>query len=301
MKKILFIFIITLLYQDIFAQQSTFAPEGAEWYYNYEFYTAGGNTAMWRSYVKLTHVGMQEINEINCYVLEEYYHRTNDYQINDEVTLRYIFIDDEQIYEVEEGIKYLLYDFSKQVGEYWILPKYNDTVFVIGNEEILLTNGENCTALHVSSSARETWRFPSVISNRFGGGLENGYFFPTPALLGANFIDGLNCYMENGEIVHKYSTNDCNREVLGVFDDPEKSSIQISNPITDELILIFNVPADQIKSVTIFNRLARKVYGTKTVNGQVLRVPFANYASGVYAISVEYHDRKKEAYKIVKQ
>ena len=129
--------------------QTEFAPVGAEWYYEREIY----NYDEWKydrvAYDRFRSVDTITINGFLCKEIELFQNLDCDGNVNPYYETRYISQDGDRIYEVIDGERYLLYDFSKKIGEYWLLTHYNDydaedaadTVFVKNITEITLEDG----------------------------------------------------------------------------------------------------------------------------------------------------------------
>ena len=111
------------------AQSHEFAPVGAEWYYT-RFYRIG-QAPHGITNDRFQSLRTVEINGWECKEIELYQHLDCHGVVNPYTEIRYITQEDDQVYEVENGQRYLLYDFSKEVGESWYAPKYDDTITVL--------------------------------------------------------------------------------------------------------------------------------------------------------------------------
>lgn len=204
MKKFTLI-ILMLLATFSVKGQVEFAPVGAEWYYerlimNYETWKYEDVT-----YDRFRSLGVVEINGWQCKEIELFQNVDCDGNVNPYYETRYINQEGEQIYEVVDGERYLLYDFSKEVGEYWIIehrPPFElpvlpetDTVFVDEIKEIVLADGST-RRMFVTSVNEDTFlRITNIIE---GIGLEMS-LFPFYVLPGppACVNTGIRCYSEN--------------------------------------------------------------------------------------------------------
>ena len=122
------------------AQQPVeFAPVGAEWYYtrNYRIGPAPNGIA----YDRFRSVRTVEINGWECKEIELYQHLDCEGVPNDHFEYRYITQEGEQVFEVEEGERLLLYDFSKEPGGSWYAPKYQTMVTVHNISYVTLNDG----------------------------------------------------------------------------------------------------------------------------------------------------------------
>ena len=112
------------------AQQPVeFAPVGAEWYYERLYHEGWNLTGI--TYDRFRSLEKVEINGWECKKIEFYQHLDCEGVPNDHYEYRYITQEGEQVFEVENGERFLLYDFSKGPGESWYTPKYGATVGVI--------------------------------------------------------------------------------------------------------------------------------------------------------------------------
>ena len=111
------------------AQQAVeFAPVGAEWYYE-RLYREGWNLNG-ITYDRFRSLRTVEINGWECREIELYQHLDCYGVPNPNYEIRYVTQEGDRVYEVEDGQRFLLYDFGKGPGESWYAPKYQTTVTV---------------------------------------------------------------------------------------------------------------------------------------------------------------------------
>ena len=204
MKKFTLI-VLMLLATFSVKGQVEFAPVGAEWYYerlimNYETWKYEDVT-----YDRFRSLDIVEINGWQCKEIELFQNVDCHGYVNPYYETRYINQEGEQIYEVVDGERYLLYDFSKEVGEYWVIehrPPFElpelpetDTVFVDEIKEIVLADGSK-RRMFVTSVNVETCLYLTNIIE--GIGLDKS-LFPFYELLGPPSCTntGIRCYSED--------------------------------------------------------------------------------------------------------
>lgn len=157
------------------------APVGATWYFTAENLPCSSLYIPIISYIKLESEKDTVINGWNCHKISQ---SSPDRNFK---TYFYMYSDSNKVYEVECNQKYLLYDFNKKKGEYWIIPKYcNDTLFVDSTGIITLLNGQirnvqyvhlinnswgwNFTGRIIENIGFEFSLFPRILFDAIGGG-----------------------------------------------------------------------------------------------------------------------------------
>ena len=121
------------------AQTHEFAPVGAEWYYE-RLYLEGW-TYSGVAYDRFRSLRTVEITGWECKEIELFQNLDCKGEVNPYTEIRYITQEGDQVFEVEDGQRFLLYDFGKGVGEWWYAPKYDDTITVVDVSYITLNDG----------------------------------------------------------------------------------------------------------------------------------------------------------------
>ena len=202
--------LLLLVFAGSLKAQTEFAPVGAEWYYEREIY----NYDEWKydrvAYDRFRSVDTITINGFLCKEIELFQNLDCDGNVNPYYETRYISQDGDRIYEVIDGERYLLYDFSKKIGEYWLLTHYNDydaenvadTVFVKNITEITLEDGS--TRKMFETSAYNTGSAVYCTNIIEGIGLDKS-LFPFYQLVGPPPCrnTGIRCYSEDGDYLIK--------------------------------------------------------------------------------------------------
>ena len=293
MKKLLFMLILAFIFgSGLHAQQPlNFAPVGAEWYYNK---IADYPPIFLHSFTKFQCIGTTTIDGKECHIIEKYFRYDCGGHIVDSSSIYYLYIDSLQVYEVENQNIYLLYDFSKNVGEYWIMSKYNDTIFVKNIEDFVLTNGDTCKIFTVENVLHNYYY--SEITNRFGG-IEGLYpiLYMTDCEWG-----GIRCYMEDSIIVYKNWNNNCDYSSTSGFSELIISDIKIPNPVSDNITILTSNNKISIKSIEIYTMTGQFVLSLPHPSGDKITIPFSDYHNGMYIMKLLLQDQSCKTYKIIK-
>jgi hypothetical protein len=295
--------LIALLLLLVFAgglkAQTEFAPVGAEWYYEREIY----NYDEWKydrvAYDRFRSVDTITINGFLCKEIELFQNLDCDGNVNPYYETRYISQDGDRIYEIIDGERYLLYDFSKKIGEYWLLTHYNDydaenvadTVFVKNITEITLEDGS--TRKMFETSAYNTGSAVYCTNIIEGIGLDKS-LFPFYQLVGPPPCrnTGIRCYSEDGDYLIK-SDVECDYEGFPTdasINESEKEKIMVVHPTLFSNNETISISSDsEIKDVKMMDMLGRKIdislYQTDEFSYQISLKERCN--SGVYLIIVE--------------
>jgi len=300
MKKILLMLVLIFMFgSGLHAQQPlNFAPVGAEWYYN-RIMTGPSLSADF--FKRFQCVGTTEIGGKECRVIEQYYKYDCAGNEIDSVLYRYLYVDSLQVYEVENNNFYLLYDFSKTVGEYWVIPQhwvyppYNDTVFVDSIKPFVLTNGDTCQAFWVYNTLMPCFDY-GTITTRFGG---TDGLFPTLHLSGCGDGD-LRCYLEDSILVYKDYYRECDYSYITGISESAESDIKIPNPVSDHITILTSNNQISIKSIEIYTMTGQFVLSLPHPSGDNITIPFSQYNNGVYIMKLLLQDQSCKTYKIIK-
>ena len=275
------------------AQTHEFAPVGAEWYYT-RYYRIG-HSPDGITYDRFRSLRTVEINGWECKEIELFQNLDCDGVVNPYTETRYITQEGNQVYEVENGQRYLLYDFGKEVGEWWYAPKYEDTITVINISYITLNDG-SVRKLMETQPSNWDWYFYNIIE---GVGMDYT-LFPYYYEDGAPCVQGpLRCYSENGFPIISWGDTECDYEILGVNDVKEEMSVQMNTLVETVLHIDFVETASLLKQVRITNVSGRIIYNQKTIN-KSLDISFSNKPAGVYLVHIVM-DSKVFNDKIVKR
>ena len=257
------------------AQTHEFAPIGAEWYYQ-RLYHEGWNL-IGVTYDRFRSLRTVEINGWECKEIEMFQNLDCDGLVNPHTEYRYIYQEGDQVYEVENGQRYLMYDLSKGPGEYWVAEQYRDTVYVVSVDYLELNDG----------SYRRIWRTRPenqsylYIHNIIEGiGMDRSVFpfydldGPPPCM-----HDEIRCYSEDGVPLIVSEEEECDYEILSIEEGSMENSFIIHPNPTSEMVHIEGV---DVAEVQIFNMLGQKV---KTVTDSN-EIDMDGLVEGVYLLKV---------------
>lgn len=278
----LWLFLLTIIGK---AQAFEFAPVGAEWYYT-RYYRVGYNlTGI--ACDKFTSLRSVEINGVECKEIELYRHLNQYGTVEPYTEVRYIHQEGDRIYEVEDGEMYLLYDFSKEPGEYWVVPKYNDTIRVGSVSYMTLDDGTTRKVMETGPAVNYDLHFYYVIE---GIGMDVS-LFPFYYLDGNPWLEGpLRCYFEDGAQLISSET-ECDYEVLTV-DELDVNGITVINTVVEDILHVeFSEAMSGMKKIQILDITGRTVYSSDIADKQ-MKIYFNDNPSGVYLFHVKTDSRE---------
>ena len=265
-----------------------FVPIGAEWYY--DNFLEQTNTIFYRQYTCLKDT---TINAISLRMIERY---RRDGINTDSIIQQCIHVSDNKVYEFENDTLYLLYDFNKTIGEYWIMPKYNDTIFIKDKYKSVLLNGDSCTYFVVRNS-NNYWKH-YLITDRFGDlyGL-----FPAPKTVGYSY-DEIRCYYENNELLFSQGEYPCDYSNVSLNDILDnRNQLLYSNPVFDNLNLEFSIDdVNENSYIEIYNACGQKILNMMIHSQKMISIPFSSYTKGVYFMKVKTKNNVIETCKLIK-
>lgn len=280
--------------------QIEFAPVGAEWHYerqymNYETWAYEGIT-----YDRFRSLNVVEINGWQCKEIELFQNIDCNGNVNPYYETRYINQDGDKIYEVIDGERYLLYDFSKQVGEYWIITHYNqfsetDTVYVKEINEITLDDGTTRRMFVTSSDG--IGESPVYCTNIIEGIGPDRSLFPFYELVGPPPCrnEEIRCYYENDNYLIK-SDIDCDYEITyETIEEKESKNITIIPTVFSNNDVISIESDSEIKDIKMIDMIGRNVNVIMNqTNEMSCQISInQNCNSGIYLIVVK---TEKESY-----
>ena len=262
------------------AQTHEFAPVGAEWYYT-RYYREGFDlTGI--TYDRYRSLRTVEINGWECREIEMFQNLDCDGLVNPHTEYRYIYQEGDQVYEVENEERYLLYDFGKEVGEWWYAPKYEDTIRIVNVSYITMNDGTVRRYMETLPSNLD-WYFFYIID---GIGMEESLFPFDRALMGAPCGKGpLRCYSENGIPLIEWGETECDYEVLGVYDEKEEPSVQMSTLVDDLLHISFANTQSGVKQIRIVDMTGRMVFSQETED-KTMDIDLSEKRSGIYLVLI---------------
>lgn len=276
------------------AQTHEFAPVGAEWYYT-RYYREGFDlTGI--TYDRYRSLRTVEINGWECREIEMFQNLDCDGLVNPHTEYRYIYQEGDQVYEVENEERYLLYDFGKEVGEWWYAPKYEDTIRIVNVSYITMNDGTVRRYMETLPSNLD-WYFFYIIE---GIGMDYSLFPFDHTMVGTPCVEGpIRCYSEDGILLVQWGETECDYEILGVNDEKEEPSVQMSTLVGDVLRIDFAETASLPKQIRITDVSGRIIYAQETMD-KSLDINFTDKPAGVYLVQIVM-DSKVFNNKIVKR
>ena len=263
-----------------------FAPVGAEWYYE-RLYREGWNyTGV--AYDRFRSLRTVEINGWECKEIELFQYLDCDGLISPYTETIYITQEGNKIYEVENGQRFLLYNFDMNPGESWFAPKYDVEVYVIDTSTMVMENGSIRKVLQTFTLDDNLY-----INNIIEGiGLDRSVF-PFYDLEGPPPCkhSQIRCYSEDG-IPLITSDVDCDYEVLALDELSDVVKLY-PNPANEEINFgLADIPLDgsvrlRITNVTGQTFLDRKVCG----EGNLLTIEITTMPPGTYCYT--FYDNEK--------
>ena len=223
------------------------------------------------------------INGWECKEIELFQNLDCNGEPNPHMEYRYITQEGKQAFEVENGQRYLLYDFGKKAGEWWYAPKYEDTIFVqaVSYMNFGAIDGFR-KVLMTAPTVHEDLYFTNIIE---GIGMDYSVF-PFEMLDGQpSCLNGpIRCYTENG-IPLITSNVDCDYEVLTV-DDNAESALAIVNTTVDGLLRIeFSETLMGAKQINIIDITGKTVHVSET-HEDFCDIWLADKPEGIYIVRI---------------
>lgn len=288
------LFMLLVVAGMVNAQTHEFAPVGAEWYY--ERYYRVGFDLTGITYDRFRSLRTVEINGWECKEIELFQNLDCYGEVNPYTEIRYITQEGNLVYEVENGQRFLLYDFGKEVGEWWFAPKYEDTITVLNVSYITLNDGTVRKFMETQPSNLD-WYIYNIIE---GIGMDYSLFPFDHTMVGTPCVEGpIRCYSEDGILLVQWGETECDYEILGVNDEKEEPSVQMSTLVGDVLRIDFAETASLSKQIRITDVSGRIIYAQETMD-KSLDINFTDKPAGVYLVQIVM-DSKVFNNKIVKK
>lgn len=275
------------------AQTHEFAPVGAEWYYE-RLYREGWNYSG-IAYDRFRSLETVEINGWECKEIEFFQNLDCDGLISPYTEIRYITQEGNQIYEVEDGQRLLLYDFDKNPGESWFAPKYDVEVYVIDTTTMILEDGSIRKVLH-TFTIDDYFYINNIIE---GIGLDRSVF-PFYDLEGPPPCkhSQIRCYSEDGSSLI-VSDTECDYEILSVDEYEKEKTVHINTLVVNALQIDFRQPLEGTKTAKVID-MAGRVICTFETKDNSLNISFADKPKGMYVVQIVMGAQVMN-YKIVKR
>ncbi|MBO7493313.1 MAG: T9SS type A sorting domain-containing protein [Bacteroidales bacterium] len=272
-----------------------FAPVGAEWYYERYYREEFDITGI--TYDRFRSLRTIEINGWECKEIEFFQNLDCNGEVNPHTEYYYITQEGKQVFEVENGERYLLYDFGKKPGGWWYAPKYEDTIYVQAVSYMNFGVIDGFRKVFITApTVHGNLYFTNIIE---GIGMDYSVF-PFETQGQPSCTNGsIRCYTENG-IPLITSNVDCDYEVLTVDDNTESALATVKVMVNGLLHIDFSETLMGAKQIKIIDLMGRVIYISKTINN-MLDIDFSGMPSGVYFVSVTDESGRQFIQKFVKQ
>lgn len=267
------------------AQSHEFAPVGAEWYYS-RLYREGWNyTGV--AYDRYRSLRTVEINGWECKEIELYQHLDCNGVVNPYTETRYITQEGEQVYEVENGQRFLLYDFGKNPGESWYASKYDVEVYVIDTSTMVLED-ESIRKVLQTFTFDDYLYFTNIIE---GIGMDRSVFpfydwdGPPPCIHGQ-----IRCYSEDG-LPLIVSEMECDYEILSVDEQESRPQFSMNTLVENVLHIDFIGIPNGKKHIRITDMTGKTIYEQETTD-DALSINLSNTPNGIYLVQITKGSQK---------
>ena len=290
MKKVLLLLITGLLFPGISNSQS-WAPQGSEWYYDFQSFNFVG-------YVKISNTGDTVINSINCTILskEQIIMDFLNGQV-DTVQLgsEYMYSDEDKVYIYRQQTFFTLYDFSANTGDYWEIPALLDGVcdstgkIIVDSIETTVINNETLRVLYCSAYDGSHWTLGHKIVEKIG--CIDSYMLPegTSNCGVADVIEAgaLRCYSDDSfglystgiaepcdfiEGINNFQKND----LIDIFPNPSNGNFTIESDLLNKSkfrIEIYDITGNLFFNEVLYSKhfkldLKDGLYFMKIIDGE---------------------------------
>ncbi len=237
MKRTLTIIGLILFFFSQNTISQDWAPEGAEWYYDYAAFQVTG-------YIKIVSSGDTVIDGQLCKTLAKtgftYDYETEIYETGF-IGNEYTWSDTDKVYIYKNGQFYTLYDFSAQAGDSWIIPAtflgFCDTIgtMVVDSTGSIVINNISLRVIYCNPDESSHWFLGSVIIEKIGP--VDSYMLPNMTNncgVADYFVGGpLRCYSD--DVLGLYST--------GISPECDYILSVENSEISNDLIKVFPNPA----------------------------------------------------------
>lgn len=253
-----------------------FAPVGAEW--NYERLYREGFDLTGITYDRFRSLRTVKINDWECKEIELFQNLDCNGEHNPHTEYCYITQEGKQVFEVENGQRYLLYDFGKKAGEWWYAPKYEDTIYVQRVSYTFLEDGSCRNVFITSPTTHDDLYFNNIIE---GIGMDYSVF-PFEVLVGPPpCLNGpIRCYTEN-DIPLITSNINCDYEMLSVDDNSESTLTTVKMMVDGLLHIEFSEALSGCKQIRIIDVTGKTVHASET-HDDYCDIWLADKPKGIY-------------------
>ena len=310
------LFLLLGILSSATAQNVSFAPVGAEWYYGYQ-------DIMDKGFVKITAVNDTVIEGRNCVVLEKNRTGYGNYSglHSDVFGYEYMTVSDDCVLVYRNGSFHQLFDFGAEVGDSWTIPgweglcdedygtvkmveKGTATINNVNLRYIRIVDGSD-SYWGFSTNWNETERDTITVFERIGP--MGTYLLPEQKCLFDNAEGGeLRCYFDDvvGHFKDNnsyYSDRNCDyiNEQYQEVDELETNNVVavFPNPVGDCLDIQFSPDVNPTR-VELYDVQGRLVLSQES---NLKSVSTANLPAGVYSVKVTLSNGKSYSDTVIKK
>ena len=286
MKKLL-IFVLLLANCLIGFSQPEFAPIGAEWHYNFQ----DGMGSRSSGYYLIKSIKDTVIDSKKCKILSQTLVNSKRVSFDRGQSIVYQDTTENKIYRYLYGKFYLLYDFTKAVGDTIVIKepysasKYDSIVIVVDRVSVETWSGNiKLKSFDVRKIHWGTFDFMGNITEKLGN---SQFLFPVSQLqCDAGCPNELRCYKDDKifvgalnipcDTVYTY-TNNLNTSEISVFPNPFINSFTIKTGNRSERQL----------SIDIFNIYGQLILHDVIPGNEDYQINLNGYPRGFYYLTVK--------------
>jgi len=290
-KGLLFIFMLINLCS---LGQSIWIKENAVWHYKYFNYGTPGS-----GYIKVWDDGNVVIQNKVCSNLKAERHHFTTWGPQQEMTEFVSDYIDAAVYLSNDTVFYwdqdhfsVLYDFSAQVNDQWILQTGADTTFTACNDTSVAVvqsvgtinlEGQSFTELYMGALSGSGVYLAGRVNSRFGA--SQSYLFPFPTNCSSEIIEwdvvSFVCYQDD-ELYYNPTGGSC-EYYLGV-DESVKSFVSVfPNPTAGKVELLSDIPLKTIRVVDVLGAVLKEFPASFTL----MEIDLAELPGGMYYLHIE--------------
>lgn len=278
-----------LLVCSISLTAQEFAPIGAEWNFQISYFSSPDLTVNTYRSEKDTVIN----NKIYRVISRDY------------LTCNVSYFGDQYIRQSGDSIfwldhndnEFLLFDYSANVGDTWVLPLYDideffytDSIYVLTVDSIYNTNnlaGDSLKTFDVTLAEEGEMETNNIVKARYFEyiGFEIGMFPEhSSGICDANYTNAINCYTDDNVGLLQIRELPLGCDYSDVSDVILDAVMVYPNPFLDEVTIngINFSPGD----IKVYNTQGQSI--PINVDGHVLRLE--NMASGMYYVSIRHAD-----------
>lgn len=293
MKKILLI-VFVFVSLSALSQSSVWVKENAVWHYKYFNYGTPGS-----GYIKIWDAGDVVIQNKVCSDLRAERHHFMPWgpqSVMTEFVMGYIgaavYVSNDTVFYWDQDHFSVLYDFSAQVNDQWLLQTGADTTLTLCNDTSICIvqsvgtvniEGTNYRQLVLGSSPDAGVYLAAKANERFGA--SQAYLFPFPTHCSSEIIEYdvvmFICFQDD-EIYYNPTGEAC-EYYLGL-DDHEKARVSVfPNPSQGTIELLSYVPLKSIKVLNSIGAILKEIHTDLTLK----EIDLSELPQGTYYLNIE--------------